>query len=63
MKSIEERKRKKHYFILLNGRMVGETWAVSPEKARNNYWWKNIKGECEYSPRDYDPSDFDVAEA
>lgn len=62
MRKIKEYTPKRHYFILLNGRMVGESWAVSPEKARNNWWWRNIKNEDAYSPRDYDPEDFDVAE-
>ena len=29
--------------IYYNGRKVGETTAVSADKARNNYWWKNCK--------------------
>lgn len=60
---MQTKKPKKHFYILLNGDMVGETWAVSAEKARVNCWWNNIKNGCEYSPRDYDPEDFDVAEA
>lgn len=52
-----------HYYIILNGRFVGETWAVSPAKARNNFWWKNVKCGDVYSPRDYNPEDFDVVEA
>lgn len=56
-------KPKKHFYILLNGSKVGESWAVSPEKARTNFWWKCVKGEDEFSPRDYDPKDFDVVEA
>ena len=62
MRPIGDKKPKRHYFILLNGKEVGESWAVSPEKAINNWWWKNIKGENEMSPRDYDPSDFDAVE-
>lgn len=54
---------KKRYYIMLDGKHVGESWAVSPEKARANFWWKNVKGESEYSPRDYNPDDFDVVEA
>lgn len=54
---------KKHYYIILNGKQVGETWAVSPEKARANFWWKYVKGEDEMSYREYDPEDFDVIEA
>lgn len=56
-------KSKKHFYIMLRGRYIGESWAVSPEKAINNWWWKNIKGENEYSPREYSPSDFDAVEA
>ena len=63
MKPIKERKPKKHYYIILDGRAVGESWAVSPEKARANYWGKNVKYGDEYSPRDYEPDDFDVIEA
>ena len=53
---------KRHFYIILNGEYVGETWAVSAAKARNNFWWKNVKQENEYSPRDYNPDDFDVVE-
>ena len=60
--SIKERKPKKHYYILLNGRYVGESWAVSSAKAINNFWWKFAKEENELNPRDYDPEDFDAIE-
>ena len=63
MRPIKERKPKKHFYIILNGRQVGESWAVSAEKARANYWWKNVKYGDEFSPRDYEPDDFDVIEA
>lgn len=63
MKPIKYRTPKKHYYIMLNGECMGETWAVSPEKARTNFWWKYVKEEDEYTPRDYDPEDFDVVEA
>lgn len=54
---------KKRYYIIHRGHKVGETWAVSPEKAANNYWWKYHK-ECDpYKYTDYKPSDFDVMEA
>lgn len=56
------RKPKKHYYILHNGEKVGESWAVSPEKAIVNFWWKNIKGENQFSSRDYGPDDFDAVE-
>lgn len=42
--------------------VMGESIAVSPEKAINNWWWKNVKGEDEFSPRHYDPSEFDAVE-
>lgn len=63
MRPIKQSRPKHKYYIILDGQMVGESWAVSPEKARANFWWKNVKGEDEFSPRDYDPEDFDVVEA
>lgn len=57
------KKPKKRYFILRSGCMVGETWAVSPAKARNNYWWKYVKSCDPFAPRKYEPDDFDVVEA
>lgn len=62
MRKIGEYKPKKHYYILFNGRQIGESWAVSPEKAINNFWWREVKYGNEYSPRDYDPTDFDAVE-
>lgn len=59
---IKYRTPKQHYYIILNDQMVGETWAVSPEKARSNFWWKNVKYENELNPRIYSPEDFDVIE-
>lgn len=56
-------KPKKHYYIIYEGAMVGETWAVSPAKARVNFWWKYIKGGYPEAPRSNDPEDFDVVEA
>lgn len=55
--------KKRHFYIIHNGEMVGESWAVSASKAITNWWWKNIKGEDEYTPREYEPSDFDAIEA
>ena len=63
MQPIGNREPKKHYYVLLNGNHVGDTWTVSPEKARTNYWWKFVKECNEYNPRDYNPEDFDVVEA
>lgn len=57
------KKPKKPYWIMLHGKPVGKTWAVSPEKARTNFWWKYVKEENEYSFRECDPEDFDVIEA
>lgn len=57
------RQPKRHFYILLNGQYVGESWAVSPEKAINNYWWKNVKNESVFSPREHNPRDFDAVEA
>lgn len=36
-------KSKRHFAIYHNGYMVGETWAVSPQKAINNFWWRAVK--------------------
>lgn len=63
MKPIKEKKPKKLFYILLGGDMVGESWAASAEKAVTNFWWKNVKNCDEYSPREYDPEDFDAIEA
>lgn len=63
MKPIRTTKPNRHYYIMLDGDMVGESWAVSPEKAITNWWWKNVKDENEFSPREYDPNDFDAVEA
>ena len=62
MRPIGGRKSKKLFYILYNGKMVGQSWAVSPEKARVNFWWKFVKGEDERSAREYNPEDFDVVE-
>lgn len=57
-------KQPKHrYFILHRGRKVGETWAVSEEKAANNYWWKEHKQCNPYTYTEWKPSDFDVVRA
>lgn len=63
MKPIVQKKSKRPYWILLHGKPVGKSWAVSPEKARANFWWKYTKGSNEFSFREYDPKDFDVVEA
>lgn len=48
----------KHTYIgFLDGQLVGETVAVSPEKAANNLWWvhgkKRFAGTlCAWEPKD-----------
>lgn len=59
----KQKKPKKHYYILLDGCKVGESWAVSEKKAINNFWWKWVKEEDPYSTREYEPEDFDAVEA
>lgn len=54
------RQSKKFFYILLDGEYVGQTWAVSEAKARNNYWWKFVKEEDPYTVRGYEPSDFEA---
>ena len=54
------RQSKKHYYILLNGEYVGQTWAVSEAKARSNYWWKAVKEGDAYAERYMNPSDFEA---
>lgn len=34
---------KRHYAIYHNGYKVGESWAVSAQKAVTNYWWCAVK--------------------
>lgn len=63
MKPIGNKKTKKHYYIILNGDYIGDSWAVSPEKARANFWWNYVKECDEFTPRELDPEDFDVVEA
>ncbi len=36
-------KTKRLFHIIHNGHKVGETWAVSADKATTNYWWKTCK--------------------
>jgi hypothetical protein len=50
----------RHYYILLDGEYVGQTMAVSEAQARNNYWWKEVKGRDAYSERWLDPTDFEA---
>lgn len=52
--------KKELYYIILNGKPVGKTYAVSPEKACNNYWWVNCKNRNPYAYTEKKPSDFDA---
>lgn len=54
---------KKHYIILLGQQVVGETWAVSPDKACANYWWKEDKLCNPFTTTDMRPEDYDCYEA
>ena len=53
---------KKKFAILLGGKPVGYSYAASPEKAINNYWWKNDKKCSQYTIAKYYPSDYDAVE-
>lgn len=44
--------------IFHNGRKVGETTAVSADKATTNYWWKYCKLGDRFTYTEYKPSDF-----
>lgn len=61
-KDIKVYKNYKHYFILLRGSCVGESWAVSPQKAIVNWWWKNDKLGNQFTYRTHNPQDFDAVE-
>lgn len=63
MSSIKTPTKKKHFYIIYDGERVGESWAVSANKAITNWWWKNIKSGDEFTTRTYAPSDFDAIEA
>ena len=52
--------KKNFYYILLDDEYVGQTWAVSEEKATNNFWWNNCKGGDPFAYTDYKPSDFEA---
>lgn len=56
------KKPKKHFYIILNGEYIGESWAVSAKKAINNFWWRSIKQGDVYASREYDPAEFDAVE-
>ncbi len=57
------KKPKRHFYIIRDGKHVGDTWAVSPEKARVNFWWKYVKYGNPYTISEQSPEDFDVVEA
>ena len=57
-----DKPKKKHYAVLLNGRLVEETWAVSAKRAISNVWWKRYKGQDQYSYTSYSVDDFDAVE-
>lgn len=44
--------------IYYGPKKVGESWAVSADKATTNYWWRNCKGGDKFAYTDYKPSDF-----
>lgn len=53
---------KRRYAIIYEGKKVGESWAVSAEKAINNYWWINDKNRSQFTQTDIRPSDYDAVE-
>lgn len=58
----KDAKSKKHYYIIHHGECVGETYAVSPEKAVTNWWWMNIKAQDEMSSVSIRPNELDAVE-
>lgn len=58
-----EKKRKYIVFHKATGKNYGETYAVSPEKAINNVWWKYIKHRYLFTETDVRPDDLDAVEA
>jgi len=60
MKPVKMPKPKYHYYGMINGNFIGETWAVPDAKARANLWWIFVKGCDEFAARDYDPEDIDL---
>ena len=51
---------KHKYYIMCNGHYVGESWAVSEEKACTNYWWKNDKKCNAYTSTNMSPKDYEA---
>lgn len=50
----------KHYYILLDGLYVGQTWATSEAEAVKNYWWRVVKKNNPFQDRYLNPSDFEA---
>lgn len=59
IKSSAKQKKNKYIVFLKGTNQSYETYAVSSKKAVNNVWWKMVKEEDPYTPRNYDPEDFD----
>lgn len=57
------RESKKKFYIIRNGIKVGESWAVSANKAISNYWWKYDKHCDPYFYTERSVSDYDAVEA
>ena len=62
MNITQVRKPKKHYKILLNGQLYGDTWAVSAKKAIANVWWNYCKTGDKYKYTALSVEDFDAVE-
>lgn len=51
---------KRCYYVLLNDEYIGQTWAVSEAKAKNNIWWKLVKENDQFKSVNIRPSDFEA---
>lgn len=54
------KKPKAKYAVMLHGRLLGETWAVSEKKAICNVWWSVLKEKDQFTISDYSIDDLDV---
>lgn len=54
--------KKKRFAILLDGEKVGESWAVSSDKAITNHWWKYDKLCNPYTRTNMSKHDYDAVE-
>ncbi|MBQ1508465.1 MAG: hypothetical protein IIZ47_03510 [Erysipelotrichaceae bacterium] len=54
------KQKKTLFYILLDGRYKGKTYAVSEAAACRNYWWNHIKNRDQYKVVDYYPEDFEA---